>query len=95
MKRIERVVWLVAVVVLVALCVGTREAWRRDRAQWRAMVEAATASPVVVVKLADDGQTVELWRGLPDAGQSTLISEIEPRDGVIYRDLRDALAGRE
>jgi predicted mannosyl-3-phosphoglycerate phosphatase (HAD superfamily) len=48
----------------------------------------------VVVKYSDrDGQTIEMWRGLPDAGQSTLISEIEPRDGVIYRDLRDALAG--
>jgi hypothetical protein len=60
----------------------------------RSTPDFAAASPVVIVKRAPDG-TIELWRGLPDASRSRLVSEIEPRDGVIYRDLRDALAGEE
>ncbi len=81
--------------MLLLFVFGLRAAWLRDRAQWRSTLESAAASPVVIVKLADDGQTVELWRGLPNAQRSRLVSEIEPRDGLIYRDLRDALNGRE
>ncbi len=95
MRKLERVAWLVVVVALVAFVFGLRSAWLHDRAKWRATVAASTAAPVVIVKLADDGQTVELWRGLPNGEPSRLVSEIEPRDGVIYSDLRDALDGRE
>ncbi len=95
MRKIERVLWFAVVVLLLFLVAGLRAGWNRDRAAWRATVEAANAAPVVLVKLADDGQTVELWRGVPDAQRSRLVSEIEPRDGVIYRDLKGALAGRE
>ncbi len=94
MRKIERVLWFAVVAVLLFLVVGLRSAWNRDRAAWRATVEAAAASPVVLVKLADDG-TIELWKGLPDAQPSRLVSEIEPMDGVIYRDLKDALNGVE
>ena len=95
MKKIERLLWFGSVAVLLLFVFGLRAAWLRDRKEWRATVEAAAASPVVIVKLADDGQTVELWRGLPDASRARLVSEIEPRDGVIYSDLRDALDGKE
>lgn len=94
MRTQERVAWFV-VVVLLALCLGTRRAWMRDRARWRATVAAAAVSPVVIVKQADDGTTIELWKGLPDAEPSRLVSELEPRDGLIYRDLADALNGVE
>jgi len=94
MKKIERLLWFAAVAVLLFLVIGLRAGWSRDRAEWRATVQAAAASPLVIVKSAPDG-TIELWRGLPDTAPSRLVSEIEPRDGVIYSDLRDALAGRE
>ncbi len=94
MRTLERALWFVAVAALLLFVAGLRAAWSRDRAEWRATVEAAAASPVVIVKRADDG-TIELWRGLPDASGARLVSEIEPRDGAIYSDLRDALAGRE
>jgi hypothetical protein len=61
MRKIERALWLVVVVVLLAFVVGLRSAWLRDRNQWRATVAAAAASPVVIVKRAPDG-TIELWR---------------------------------
>jgi len=95
MKKIERVLWFAAVAALLLFVFGLRAGWNRDRKEWRATVQAAAGSPVVIVKLADDGQTVELWRGLPNAQRSRLVSEIEPRDGVIFDDLKDALDGRE
>ncbi len=96
MKTLERVLWIAAVAVLVAFAFGLRAAWLRDRAAWRATVEAAAASPVVIVKLADDKTTVEVWAGLPNSGEpSRLIAEYEPRDTEIYSDLRDALNGKE
>jgi len=95
MRKIERALWFVVVVVLVAFVVGLRSAWLRDRARWRATVEAAAASPVVIVKRADDG-TVEVWAGLSNGGEpSRLVAEYEPRDGAVYSDLRDALDGKE
>ncbi len=94
-KTLERVAWCAVVVALLLFVFGLRAGWNKDRARWRATVEAASAAPVVIVKLADDGQTVELWRGAPGSQPSRLVSEIEPRDGEIYRDLRDALDGKE
>ncbi len=95
MKKIERLLWFGSVAVLLLFVFGLRAAWSRDRKEWRATVEAAAASPVVIVKRAPDG-TIELWRGLPNSGEpSRLVSEIEPRDGLIFDDLRDALDGRE
>ncbi len=94
MRKIERVAWFAVVAVLLFLVVGLRAGWSRDRAQWRATVAGAAASPVVLVVLADDGQTVELWRGVPGSERSRLIAEYEPRDGLVYSDLRDALNGR-
>lgn len=94
MRKIERVLRLVAVVLLLVLVIGLRAGWNRDRARWRATVEAAAASPVVVVTRAYDG-TIELWRGLPSSEYSRLVSEIEPRDDVIFDDLSDALDGRK
>jgi hypothetical protein len=95
MRKIERGLWFAAVVLLLFLVVGLRAGWSRDRNEWRATVAGAVAAPVVLVVLADDGQTVELWRGLPDGAPSRLVSELEPMDGQSYRDLRDALAGVE
>ncbi len=95
MKTLERVAWCAVVVALLLFVGGLRAAWLRDRAAWRATVEASERSPVVIVKLADDKTTVEVWAGLPNAQRSRLVSELEPRDGEIWRDLKDALDGRE